>query len=52
MLQEVSETTHLASAASVLRLYQRWLQTGSARAARLLEERGITPVDPGEGRAH
>jgi len=36
----------------VLRLYERWLQTGSRRAARLLEEHGISPVDPGEGQVH
>ncbi|HVO13388.1 MAG TPA: hypothetical protein VMX54_21800 [Vicinamibacteria bacterium] len=52
VLQEVSEKTHLASAGSVLRLYERWLQTGSRRAARLLEEHGISPVDPGEGQVH
>lgn len=48
LLSEVSETSRLASSQSVLRLYERWLQTGSRRAAVLLAERGITPVDPGE----
>jgi hypothetical protein len=52
VLSEVSESTRLTSSRAVLRLYERWVQTGSRRAARLLEERGITPVDPGEGRAH
>lgn len=52
VLSEVSESTRLTSSRSVLRLYERWAQTGSRRAARLLEEHGITPVDPGEGRAH
>jgi hypothetical protein len=52
VLSEVSESTRLGDSRSVLRLYERWAQTGSRRAARLLEERGLTPVDPGEGRAH
>lgn len=52
VLSEVSEATRLTDSRSVLRLYERWAQTGSRRAARLLEERGITPVDPGEGRSN
>jgi hypothetical protein len=50
LLSEVSEATRLTDNRSVLRLYERWLQTGSRRAAVLLAERGIAPVDPGEGR--
>jgi hypothetical protein len=50
LLSEISEASHLASNQSVLRLYERWLQTGSRRVAALLAERGITPVNPGEGR--
>jgi len=50
LLAEVSEASRLSSNTSLLRLYERWLQTGSRRAASLLAERGITPVDPGEGR--
>ena len=50
LLSEISEASHLASNASVLKLYERWLQTGSRRAATLLAERGITPVEPGESR--
>ena len=50
LLAEVSERTQLTSSASILRLYERWLQTGSRRAAVLLAERGITPVSPGDGR--
>jgi hypothetical protein len=49
VLSEVSETTQLASTRSLLQLYERWLQTGSRRAAALLAERGITPVK-GDGR--
>jgi hypothetical protein len=50
LLAEVSERTQLTSSASILRLYERWLQTGSRRAGVLLAERGITPVSPGDGR--
>jgi len=44
LLAEVSETSRLTNNASVVRLYERWAQTGSRRAAVLLAERGITPV--------
>jgi hypothetical protein len=50
VLAEVSEKSRLSSNASVLRLYERWVQTGSRRAAALLAERGIAPVLPGDGR--
>ena len=50
VLAEVSETSRLATNTSVLRLYERWVQTGSRRAAALLAERGIAPVAPGDGR--
>jgi hypothetical protein len=43
VLSEVSEASRLTSNASILRLYERWRQTGSRRAAALLVERGITP---------
>jgi len=49
LLAEVSETSRLASNQSVLALYDRWIQTGSRRAAALLAARGITPVMPGDG---
>jgi hypothetical protein len=52
LLAEVSETSRLVSERSVLQLYERWVQTGSRRAAVLLAERGIAPVVPGDGRAH
>jgi hypothetical protein len=52
VLNEVSETTRLNAPASIVRLYERWLQTGSLRAAALLAERGITPHPPGEGARH
>lgn len=45
LLAEISESSRLAGTnTSVLKLYERWLQTGSPRAARLLAERGLTPV--------
>lgn len=50
VLAEVSETSQLSTNTSVLRLYERWVQTGSRRAAALLAERGIAPVLPGDGR--
>lgn len=48
VLAEVSEASRLTTARSVVQLYERWLQTGSRRAAALLAERGITPLLPGD----
>ena len=48
LLAEVSEASRLTSSASVLRLYERWMQTGSRRAATLLAERGLAPLPPGD----
>jgi len=44
LLSEVSEASRLGSSRSLLALYERWLQTGSRRAAALLAEKGITPM--------
>lgn len=44
LLCEISENTRLGSVASIVQLYERWLQTGSRRSARLLQEQGITPL--------
>lgn len=52
VLSEVSESTRLSTPLSVVRLYERWLQTGSHRAAALLADAGITPHPPGEGLRH
>ena len=41
---EVSEASRLTNNHSVLRLYEKWLATGSRRAAVLLAERGLAPV--------
>jgi hypothetical protein len=51
VLAEVSENSRLANGnRSILELYERWIRTGSRRAAALLAERGITPVAGPEGR--
>lgn len=52
VLAEVSELSRLAHPASVVKLYRRWVETGSRRAAALLAAQGITPVAPSEGRLH
>lgn len=44
VLGEVSERTAVSSGnAELLRLYEKWLRTGSPRNGRLLVERGIVP---------
>ena len=43
VLSEVSERSACASNADLLRLYERWLRTGSARSGQLLAERGVVP---------
>ena len=43
VLWEVSERTALSSNADVLRLYEKWLRTGSRRSGDLLASRGIVP---------
>ena len=43
VLSEVSERTCCTSDADLLRLYERWLRTGSSRSGRLLLERGVVP---------
>lgn len=43
VLSEVSERTLLTSDADLLRLYEKWLRTGSRRNGDLLAERGIVP---------
>ena len=45
VLSEVSERTSCTSNAELLRLYERWLKTGSRRCGQLLIERGVVP-DP------
>jgi len=43
ILNEVSERTLASSEAGVLRLYERWLRTGSDRLASMLARRGVVP---------
>jgi len=51
VLAEVSERTALSSNSDLLRLYEKWLRTGSRRSGDLLVARGIVPVlSPGSQR--
>jgi hypothetical protein len=43
VLADISERTALASNHDVLRLYEKWLRTGSSRDGEKLIERGIVP---------
>ena len=49
VLSDVSEHTSLASNADLLRIYDRWIRTGSRKEGHRLLERGILPA-PGSGR--
>jgi hypothetical protein len=44
ILTEVSERCSCTSNADLLRLYEKWLKTGSRRSGQLLAERGVLPV--------
>ena len=46
-LNEVSEMSYRHSDADVLRLYEIWMKTGSARAHGLLNKLGVQPVKQG-----
>lgn len=43
VLTEVSERSACTSNADLLRLYEKWLKTGSPRSGQLLVERGVVP---------
>lgn len=43
VLNEVSERTSCTSNRDLLRLYEKWLRTGSRRSGQLLVERGVVP---------
>ena len=43
VLADISEQTSLSAATDVLRLYEKWLRTGSARDGQKLIDRGIFP---------
>jgi len=45
VLGEMSERSGLQSNQDILRLYERWLVTGSDRLRKILGEHGIQPVD-------
>jgi hypothetical protein len=47
LLNEVSEQTLATHDAGVLRLYERWLKTGSDRLASALAQRGVFPARRG-----
>jgi hypothetical protein len=52
-LNEVSEMSYVHSDADILRLYEIWMKTGSARAHGLLSRLGVQPVKQGGfSRAH
>jgi hypothetical protein len=44
VLAEVSEVSRLTSSQDILRLYEKWLRTGSEHAVALLRELGIEPL--------
>jgi len=43
VLSDISERTGQTSCGDILRLYEKWLRTGSPRTGQQLVERGITP---------
>jgi hypothetical protein len=43
VLADVSERTNVTSSADLLRLYEKWLRTGSSRDGRKLVDSGIVP---------
>lgn len=43
VLADISDRTSLASATEVMRVYEKWLRTGSERDGQRLVERGILP---------
>ncbi len=43
VLSEVSERSACSTNTDLLRLYDRWLRTGSSRSGQLLAERGVVP---------
>lgn len=51
VLSDVSERTSCTTSADLLRLYERWLKTGSVRSGRLLVEHGVV-TDSGSVRIH
>jgi hypothetical protein len=52
VLSEVSEASRPQTPRSVLKLYERWVQTGSPRAAALLAREGLAPCPLDDGTIH
>jgi len=52
LLAEISEKTRLTTPASLVKLYERWRETGSPRAAALLAQQGLTPALADESVRH
>jgi hypothetical protein len=52
VLAEVSEASRMQTPLSVLKLYERWVRTGSRRAAALLARQGIAPGPLDDGTIH
>ncbi|MBI4378212.1 MAG: hypothetical protein HY578_03840 [Nitrospinae bacterium] len=50
VIAEVSDITSISTNSDILRIYERWLKTGSSRDARLLKEKGVIPVSSKESR--
>jgi hypothetical protein len=50
VLSEVSERSCCTSNLDLLRLYERWLRTGSPRSGQLLLERGVVPSQAARSR--
>ena len=46
-LNEISETSYRHTDATILRLYEMWMKTGSPRARGLLKQLGVVPVTAG-----
>jgi len=44
VISEVSEASHMNSHQNLLRLYEKWLRTGSDRLKELLSQKGIVPL--------
>ena len=51
-LNAVSESAYQHSDQDILRLYELWLKTGSARSYQLLKRLGVDPTRAGGSRAH
>jgi hypothetical protein len=52
LLNDISERTRLTGPSSLVKLYERWRETGSPRAAALLAAQGIVPAVGNETLLH